>query len=394
MTCVVRIRDVVVSNVGSRNPTRAPDEAFIYVDVAAVDNSAKVITGARPMLGADAPSRARKLIRHQDVLVSTVRPNLNAVAMVPAELDGQIASTGFCVLRATEQVLPEYLYYFTRAEPFVDSLSSLVAGAMYPAVTDSQVLDQELPLRSITEQRRIVDLISRAEGIVRLRREAEKKAAELIPALFLDMFGDPATNPKGWPRVTIGGVASYTRYGPRFPARQYSDSGAHILRTTDMGYLGELRWKDAPVLPVTNDELRRFALQPGTLLVTRTGATIGKLALFTGAGEACIAGAYLIEVGLMPDVVPEYVLWYLLSEFGQTHLIGGSRTVAQPNLNAPTIRAIPLLLPPVALQREFAAKLTDVQSIRTQQTTATDKAQAAFDALLATTFNRHAEAMA
>jgi len=57
----------------------------------------------------------------------------------------------------------------------------------------------QVPKPPLSEQRRIVDLLSRAEGIVRLRREAEKKSAELIPALFLDMFGDPATNPKGWP---------------------------------------------------------------------------------------------------------------------------------------------------------------------------------------------------
>lgn len=224
-----------------------------------------------------------------------------------------------------------------------------------------------MPLPPLPDQHRIVDLLSRAEGIVRLRREAEKKAAELIPALFLDMFGDPTTNPKRWPVTAIGEVASYTRYGPRFPDREYGENGAHILRTTDMGYAGELRWSKAPILPVTADELVRFSLKQGTLLVTRTGATIGKIALFSGASEPCIAGAYLIELGLKPDVVPEYVLWHLLSGFGQAHLIGGSRAVAQPNLNAPTIRAIPLPLPPAFLQRKFAEKLAAVQSIQSQQ---------------------------
>lgn len=87
MASCVKLRDVVAGNTGSRNPTKAPDESFVYVDVAAVDNGVKTITGARPVLGSDAPSRARKLIRRGDVLVSTVRPNLNAVAMVPPDLD-------------------------------------------------------------------------------------------------------------------------------------------------------------------------------------------------------------------------------------------------------------------------------------------------------------------
>jgi len=204
MTKLVALRDVVERSTGTLNPTAMPAEPFIYVDVAAVDNQRKSISGAREVLGAHAPSRARKLLRANDILVSTVRPNLNAVALVPNELDGQIGSTGFCVLRAFPSlVIPEYLFFFVRSRVFVEQLTKLVSGALYPAVTDSQVLDQLLPLPRIAEQRRIVDLLSRAEGIVRLRREAQKKAAEIIPALFLDMFGDPATNPKGWPRKQI-----------------------------------------------------------------------------------------------------------------------------------------------------------------------------------------------
>lgn len=233
MAEVAKVRDVVVRDTGSRNPTKTPAETFVYVDVAAVDNTAKAITGARQVLGSDAPSRARKLIRQGDVLVSTVRPNLNAVAMVPPELDGQVASTGFCVLRASERVLPEFLYYFTRARAFVESLTSLVAGAMYPAVTDSQVLDQELPLPPVCEQRSIVDLFVRAEGIVRLRREAERNAAELIPALFLDMFGDPATNPKGWVVVPTGGLVRLVN-GRAFKPAEWGKEGMPIIRIQNL----------------------------------------------------------------------------------------------------------------------------------------------------------------
>ena len=169
------LRDVVEPKTGTRNPAIAPEDPFTYVDVSAIDNEEKVIVGARVLLGGQAPSRARKLIRKDDVLVSTVRPNLNAVAVVPAHLDGQVASTGFCVLRAKECVIPEFLYFYVRSKAFVDGLCQLVAGAMYPAVTDSQVLDLPLPLPSLPEQHRIVDLLARAEGIVRLRREAQQK---------------------------------------------------------------------------------------------------------------------------------------------------------------------------------------------------------------------------
>ena len=232
MTPVVKLRDAVVANTGTRNPTKIPAEHFIYVDVAAVDNVEKAIVGARSVVGAEAPSRARKLIHSGDILVSTVRPNLNAVALVPKELDGQVASTGFCVLRASEKALSEYLFYFTRSKPFVNGLSALVAGALYPAVSDSQVLEQDLPLPPLPEQRRIVDVLSRAEGIVRLRREAEQKAAELIPALFIDMFGDPATNPKGWPLRKVSDFVSRFEGGKNLQAGSENGSPYRILKVS------------------------------------------------------------------------------------------------------------------------------------------------------------------
>ena len=294
---------------------------------------------------------------------------------------------GFINFICGPDLVPEYLAYWLRTQR--DKMIQRAGGTTFKEIARGTLRKFEIPVPPLAEQRRIVDLLSRAEGIVRLRREAEKKAAELIPALFLDMFGDPATNPKGWPVVSVGQIATYTRYGPRFPDRQYSEEGAHILRTTDMGYSGELRWHDSPMLPMSNAELEKYALYPGTLLITRTGATIGKTALFKGSDRPCIAGAYLIEVGLCSDVAPEYVLHCFLGQYGQSCLVSGSRAVAQPNINAPTICAIPIPLPDLSIQKAFAERVNGIESIQSQQATATAKAQATFDALLASVFNGH-----
>ena len=97
---------------GQRDPRHAPEEPFIYIDISTIDKEAKTIVSPPVMLGADAPSRARKEVSASDILVSTVRPNLNAVAIVPPELDGQIASTGFCVLSPnTKLINNKYLFY-------------------------------------------------------------------------------------------------------------------------------------------------------------------------------------------------------------------------------------------------------------------------------------------
>lgn len=303
-----------------------------------------------------------------------------------------IASTQCCIGRGLaairaihDKINPAYLRYILR---FIEPrLACLGQGSTFAAIGRAELAAIKFPLPPLAEQRSIVDILSRAEGIVRLRREAQKKAAEIIPALFIDMFGDPATNPKRWPITSVGQLASYTRYGPRFPDRQYADEGAHILRTTDMGYNGELRWFEAPILPMSSDEIEKYSLKPKTLLITRTGATIGKTALFNGSDRPCIAGAYLIEVGLNTNVIPEFVLHFFLGQFGQSQLIGGSRAVAQPNINAPTIRAIPIFLPDLTIQKAFADQIAKIESIQTQQSAATKKAEAAFNALLAKFFS-------
>ena len=132
-----RLNDVCLERTGIRDPRNEPEKPFRYVDISGVDNLRKCIAEARTILGKDAPSRARQMIRTGDVIVATTRPNLNAVAMIPPELDGQICSTGFCVLRVEPTVLlPGFLFAFVRHEMFVQSLTDLVRGALYPAVND------------------------------------------------------------------------------------------------------------------------------------------------------------------------------------------------------------------------------------------------------------------
>ncbi len=379
--------DLITPRPGTRNPATGGTETFTYVDLESIDRERKTISSPKVTNSKDSPSRARKVIKADDVLVALVRPNLNAVAVVPPELDNEIASTGFCVLRATERVLPKYIYFAVRSPTFINGLCGLVSGALYPAVTESQVLSQKIPVPPVEEQRRIVDLLSRAENIVRMRREAEAKAKEIIPALFLDMFGDPGTNPKAWEIKTIGDLCSYSRYGPRFPDREYLPGGAHILRTTDMDEYGAVRWWEAPKLPMELAELEKYSLRAPTLLVTRSG-TIGRVALFNGSDEACIAGAYLIELGLKAGVAPEYALHFLLSEFGQNALISGARGVTQVNLNAPTIMAIRIPMPPLKIQEQFVKRTTQIQAMSDVQLKATHIARASFEGMLSRVFEQ------
>jgi len=135
-------------NAVQRDPRQCPDEFFRYIDISSIDRNRKTITEAASIIGSDAPSRARKEVRYADVLVSTVRPNLNTIAQIDdTALDGEIASTGFCVLRPRSVLLvSRYLFYYCQTPLFIEEVTKSVRGAHYPAVSDTDVKSVRIPL--------------------------------------------------------------------------------------------------------------------------------------------------------------------------------------------------------------------------------------------------------
>ena len=383
------LRDVVEPKTGTRNPAIAPEDPFTYVDVSAIDNEEKVIVGARVLLGGQAPSRARKLIRKDDVLVSTVRPNLNAVAVVPAHLDGQVASTGFCVLRAKECVIPEFLYFYVRSKAFVDGLCQLVAGAMYPAVTDSQVLDLPLPLPSLPEQHRIVDLLARAEGIVRLRREAQQKAAELIPAIFIDMFGDPATNPKGWSVRSLRDLLEMPLRNGISPARSGRHSASVLtLSAITRGQFDESAVKSALFASplAESDEVRTsdFLICRGNGNKSMVGA-----GCFPNRDMRGVAFPDTV-IALRPNrslLAPHFLAGVWRTAFVRHQIDAVAKTTNGTfKVNQTGIAGIRLVVPPMSEQLRFGSSIQVIESLSKQQADALTKATATFDSLMSRAF--------
>lgn len=368
---LVALGDVCVARTGTEDPRSRASGQFTYIDISSVDASKKAIIGARVLSADEAPSRARRKICEHDVLVSMTRPNLNAVAKVDASLAGEICSTGFSVLRAGPRLNPAYLFHFVQTPRFVDSLSGLTAGALYPAVTEAQVRQQLIPLPPLAEQQRIVEILDRAAAIQRLRRAAEEKAREIIPALFVDMFGDPATNPKGWPVGTLAAVVDEFRYGTSMKS---GATGVPVLRIPNV-IGGALDTKEIKLVQLTQAELRRITLADGDLLFVRTNGNpdyVGRSAIYDDqrmidagyAPNASVYASYLIRARLNRSVCPAFIQAQLSSAEGRRHFRERSRTSAgQYNINTESLGTIPLMLPPLSLQLAFAEKAKAVTNM-------------------------------
>ncbi|MDM0074314.1 restriction endonuclease subunit S [Variovorax sp. J2P1-59] len=354
----VALREVVEAKTGTMNPSAWPNDPFTYVDVAAVDNKKKTITGARTIAGAEAPSRARKLMRTGDVLVSTVRPNLNAVALVPESLDNEVASTAFCVLRATPRVLPEYLYFFVRSNRFVRSVSKLAKGALYPAVSDSSILDQRLPLPDLKQQRRLVDVLLCAQGIIRQRHEIREKMTQVVPALFFDIFGDSTANTKGWPIVQLESLLKLNPQNGLYKHKSAYGAGTPIVRI-DTFRDGEM---DDPAslkrLKLDDDEVRRYGLDEGDILVNRVNSPdhLGKSVLIPALAEPTVFESNMMRLVMDRErALPRYIFAALQTNRTRRHFqLNAKRAINQASLNQQDLKSLTVMLPPMEKQERFA----------------------------------------
>jgi len=175
-----------------------------YIDISSIDNEKKEITSYKVYEAREAPSRAKLLIKKNDVLVSTVRPNLNAVAMITCETTNKmVASTGFCILRSNGSLDNKYLFYFTRSKSFITKLMRAAKGASYPAVSNTDVLNISIPFPPLDIQEKIANELETVSRLLSLQKRKIEELDRLIKSVFYNMFGDLVTNEKGWDKKYI-----------------------------------------------------------------------------------------------------------------------------------------------------------------------------------------------
>lgn len=374
----------VVLPTEQRNPELSPSDEFSYVDISSVDNEVKVIAAPKSIVGRDAPSRARKVIRAGDVIVATVRPNLNAVALVPRELDNQICSTGFSVLRPSKSVLSGYLFAFVRSRVFIDHLVARTTGANYPAVNDGEIKDVPLPVPSLAEQERVVMLVNEADALRKLRAHADQRMSQLIPALFNDMFGDPATNAKCWPLRAAGDLMAACDYGTSQKANEEA-RGIPVLRMGNVMIDGGLNLDDLKTVELESAELDRQRLCAGDVLFNRTNSRelVGKTGMWDGRFDA-VAASYFIRIRFDPEVEhPQHFTTFMNLPFMKRRLAEIARgAVGQANINSKELKAIPVPVAPLPLQLEFAQRVKEIRELETHQAASSRRLDDLFQATL------------
>lgn len=272
---------------------------------------------------------------------------------------------GFANFTPGTDVKPRYLAYALRF--FTPQITALAGSTTFKEVSRGAIRKFKIPLPSLSEQRRIIEILDQADALQRRRADADEKAQRILGALFLKMFGDPATNPLGWKVGTLADVITDTQYGISTKA-DTDESGTPILRMNNIDTYGRLNLLNLKYVNLDKQTRRKYMLVPGDILFNRTNSRelVGKTGLWQGELEA-VPASYLIRIRVdHKRTLPEFVWAYMNTQYMKKILFDRARrAIGMANINAKEIRSFPLIIPELRLQHVFRNQISHIEKLVT-----------------------------
>ncbi len=361
-----------------------PDIPIRYVDISSVSHD-KGIIEVKPMLFKDAPSRARRKAKIGDVVVSTVRTYLKAVASVDEKYADCVYSTGFAILRARrEQLNPDYLKWLILNELFIQAVESHSEGLSYPAINASELVNLKTVVPPVPEQKVIADFLdhdtARIDALIAKKTRfiellQEKRAALITHAVTKGL--DPEVKMKDSGVEWIGEIPEHWLigrlrdfctsistgpFGTALGVRDYIEDGIPVINPSHINDGICVPDRTVTVSTKTADRLSFWALHEGDLIATRRGE-LGRAAIVTSkeAGWICGTGSLRLTP-LSSKATPNYLYSVLQSGYARAWLNRESVGSTMPNLNERLIGQVPVVIPPsLAEQMKLLAKLDQLE---------------------------------
>jgi type I restriction enzyme, S subunit len=366
-----------------------PDFELSYVDISSVDASAGIIT-AEEMAFETAPSRARRLVRDGDTIISTVRTYLRAIAPIRAPKGNLVVSTGFAVVRP-RNADPGFMAYALRESRFIESVVARSVGVTYPATNASDVGGISVPAPPLPEQRAIAAFLDREvtklDALVAKRRALVERLKEkrgalisrtvtrgLPPAAARAAGLDPCPRfkpsgiewvgevPEHWDLMRFKRLCTRVDVGIAEAATHaYCDDGVPIIRSTNVRANALDTEEILSIEPWFAERNRSKTLHAGDLVTVRTGSP-GTTAVIPEEyeGSQCFT---LVMSTLKPTECPFFFSYFMNADAGVNHFRAQGWGAAQTNISVPIVQQMPVLRPPLCEQRaivDFLSRETAV----------------------------------
>lgn len=337
-------------------------DEILYIDISSIDNSVQEVNSITSFTMRNAPSRAQQKVEYGDIIVSTVRPNLKNVAVIKQHNSNLVASSGFCVLRTTDDIERNYLFRYITSDIFTQHLMKLTTGANYPAVRDLDVRDSTIPLPPKSTQLAIVSELDKINELIRLKKEQLKDFDNLAQSLFYEMFGDPVENEKGWEVKKLNDICD-VRDGTH-DSPKYLQNSEYILITSKNIVNGSIDFENVNYIS-EEDYIKinkRSKVDNGDIIMPMIG-TIGNpiIAHIDGTHKFCIKNVALIKFLADSTVNNMFIVNLMRCSSFSSYLLNQNKGGTQKFVALGAIRKLPIPLPPLSLQRLFAQRIEQIE---------------------------------
>ena len=249
-------------------------------------------------------------------------------------------------------------------------------------ITKKELDEIDIPIVSKEKQLEIVECLLRVENVISLRKKEMEELDDLIKSRFVELFGDPIRNPKGWKVATIGDIVTDVRYGTSKPA---VEGGKYpYLRMNNLTVDGHLDLNDLKYIDIPDDEIEKCVVRKGDVLFNRTNSIelVGKTAVFDLLDDMVIAG-YIIRVRLTQKMLPEVLAQYMNLEALKDILRGMAKgAVNQANINAQELQSIKIYIPEMELQKQFVEMKEQIDKLKSEVQKSLDETQLLMDSLM------------
>jgi len=345
----VTLGEVCEINPDTANPAELyPAAYFNYIDISCVENESGKFLGPTKTDTNEAPSRARRAVKEGDVLLSTVRPNLKAFALLTEVPDRAVASTGFTVLRArADRLIPGFLINVLRDDRSVAQMVGMAGKGAYPSINQKDVASLQIPLPPLDVQKEIVAEIDGYQKVIDGARAV------------LDNYRPHISIDQGWSTFELSEVTSKITDGAHFTPT-YTDTGVPFLRVTDI--TGSNASKKFIPRGEHEELIKRCRPERGDVLYSKNG-TIGIAKLIDWDWEFSIFVSLCLIKPRKDLLDPHYLACFLNSDAAYAQATARSKSGTVTNLHLVDIKTIEIPLPPLATQQAIVAEIEAEQAL-------------------------------
>ena len=326
----------------------------------------------------------RTILNEGDIVIS-VRGTLGKIGYIEKDLEGANITANLIRLSPKKDVVfPKYLFRYLKSTQFKNNLESIATNTTIQTFTAPDLKKIKIPLASPATQHKIFEILEEADSLRKMRQQADEKMKDLIPSLFVQMFGDPAKNPKEWPVKKLIELCFKPDYGLTASAIK-NGSGYRFLRITDIQN-GFVNWETVPYCDSADEEKEKYKLQQGDIVIARIGATTGKAFLFCQKYPDVVFASYLMRVRPKQIVIPKYLYHYMNTNYYWDQIGSDKNSRLKQGINIQTLSNLSIPLPPLPLQQEFAKLVEEIEAEKARQVESKKKLDDLFASLMQRAF--------